>query len=594
MNAFRHTSGILLMAAASIGTTLAGSVEPVSGDQVLVVANRGWTGPDGAETGTSEAVARHYMLKRNVPEANLLLVEVPTEPDYATFHREVIVPVAQKLKTLREPAETDPILYILCCYGMPLHVNLPVPNEIYDYPDRWQPKTFTDAGAMQLVKKRRYATPRSADSFLCYPHLLAQLAADRVPDAARYDFGGVFQDSGAAPPKVHPYYGLCVQAADAARKGELRVGFQHAVQPGAPLRFAAARRQDPNRFAYYLVCRLDAPNPLVARSLVDKAVYAERYLALPGNTNSTSTVPEAVFDLGELARTNEQIEDAIRWFAGQAPGSPFRDTPWPMLVDRNVKPGEEIGIPDAAGNLYRPADPRFAQRDFPIRNVLWYYGNYTTWGRYQDVYQWAVGSVGVHADSGSCADMHPERFDAFQNDPNPPDSLRAGFVPHALMRNLTASSGAVHEPFEDGIIAANFLFRALSLGMPFADACYAATRDIWWKSVFIGDPLYRPFGGTKVDDVTPPRFLHATARLKEGTLTVSAETDKPCQFAVQAGARLLRPFHRWGEAWSDRDWLFACELDATVALQDTAATDLVVTARSPAGLESQQQVPIKR
>jgi len=569
------------------------AVEPANGANILVLANSAWTGPDGSEIGESERVARYYMQKRKVPEQNLLIVDlVASDCNYAHFHQQVITQVAAKLTELRAGAPVDPILYIVCCYGVPTTIYLPVANKTWFEPREPKDRIFNDDGSLRLSSRHRFAIPRAADSFLSYPHLLTKLPADEVPDAGIYGFGGVFDKYGFAPPVVHPYYGLAVKPGETPNPEPLSIGYALSKQTERALSFAEVRAKDPKQFAYYLVCRIDAPNPVAARSLVDKAIYAETYLQHPAVEKTTKT--ECVFDLGEFASTNAQIQDAINWFAGKTAGSPFAMTPWPMIVDTGTTLGEEIGVADAKGIPYPPNDPHFAGRAFPITNSLFYYGQYTTYGRYQDVYQWAVGSVGVHMDSGSCSNLHARNFDAFATNPEPGDELRVGFVPHALVRNLTAAAGVVHEPYENGIAAANFLYRSLSLGMPFADACYSATRDIWWKSIFIGDPLYRPFGLPKrLDDQAPVILDHRLVPGGEADRrTLIMTTDKPCQFQVASGGKILRPYTTWGATWAERDWFYACECTVTLPTTAIGAEGVTISVRSPAGLEARMAVAL--
>jgi len=559
--------GALAVWSSGWGTCHAGT-PPANGSNVLVVANATWRGPDGNEQGASEGVARYYMARRGVPEDHLLLVDVDeTVSSYASFHQKVVVPVAKKLDSLRGADGKDSILYILCCYGMPLTVSLDLPLTQREYPGRQKDEVYNADGSVQLKEERTYAWPRSADSFLCYPQWLAAQSPTNALDSNRTEFGGRYHDLTSAPPPVHPYYG---------------------ITNGSPS-FAEARSREPNKFAYYLVCRLDAPNALVARSLVDKAIYAEQYLQNPGGTESVTYRTECVFDLGEQEMTREQVKDSVAWFAGKARGSPFKGAPWPMIVDTATGEGEEIGVANTNGVLYRPNDPKFKDRSLPITNVVWYYGHYTTYGRYQDVYQWAVGAIGIHLDSGACADLHTRAWDTFRDGATPPDGGRPGFVPHALMRNMTASSGPVHEPYEDGIIAGNRLFRALSLGRNFADACYSATRDIWWKSLFVGDPLYTPFAPGKRIDKDAPRILAATIEKRGEERWLCVTTDKPCQFAVSMGDQVLRSFSRWGNCWEDRDWFFGCELRLKVPGTVPGGT-LIVRVLSPAGLIAELEV----
>ena len=158
---------------------------------------------------------------------------------------------------------------------------------------------------------------------------------------------------------------------------------------------------------------------------------------------------------------------------------------------------------------------------------------------------------------------------------------------------MTATSGSVHEPYEDGIISANFLFRALSLGRNFADASYAATRDVWWKSVFVGDPLYRPFGVAKVADKEPPKILTCEVKKQGEARTLFVTTDKPCQFSVRSGSAELHPFSAWGDSWEKRDWFFACEFEWQVPDAVEAKTLLTVRALSPVGLTGERAVAIE-
>lgn len=564
-----------------------------NGSNVLVIANTAWKGKDCSEVGESEGVARYYMERRKVPESNLLLVEVEEEePDYAVFHRRVIVPVSLKLKELRGESETDPILYIVCCYGVPIRINPGFRGFRMYEPTKEKERKFNPDGSLKTDKKPTYQNMRAADSFLCYPHVLAKLSEDEVPDAARYDFGEAFQKYDFAPPRIHPYYGMCVQPAKAEPNKEFRIGMCFSKQTGRPMSFAEKRKENSNAFAYYLVCRLDAPTPLIARSLVDKALYAEKFWQNPGVANKVTYHTQGVFDLGELLLSNKLVTDSIEWFKGKAVGSPFRKDPWPMIVDTGIKVGQEIGLPNEHGELYYPNDPNFKGKSFPLKNVGWYYGNYTTYGRYQDVYQWAVGSVGVHTDSGSSAELHTKKFDTFNRESEP--EWRPGFVPHALVRNITATSGTVHEPFEDGIISANFLFRALTLGMCFADAAYAGVWDIWWKSIFVGDPLYCPFGGEKSLDKEPPKILSAKAEKRNKDLVIRATTDKPCQFQIaDTRGKIMRPFFRWGDTWDDRDWFFGCEHEYSIRLPSAKIEEVILTVRSPAELISNKALKVE-
>jgi hypothetical protein len=124
-------------------------------------------------------------------------------------------------------------------------------------------------------------------------------------------------------------------------------------------------------------------------------------------------------------------------------------------------------------------------------DALWYYGYYTFKGAF-DVYKFKVGAVGFHMDSGSGMGVR-----------NPDGGCWSSM---ALKRNLTATGGAITEPFASGVQYGDWLWVPLSFGMSFAEASFnsvaAGTR---WMCMHVGDPLYAPLRDTsKPADATAP------------------------------------------------------------------------------------------
>ena len=64
-----------------------------------------------------------------------------------------------------------------------------------------------------------------------------------------------------------------------------------------------------------------------------------------------------------------------------------------------------------------------------------------------------------------------------------------------INKGVTATFGSVFEPYLELTPDQPLFFsRLIQSGFTFGEAGYAATRALSWQTVFVGDPLYRPFG----------------------------------------------------------------------------------------------------
>ena len=116
----------------------------------------------------------------------------------------------------------------------------------------------------------------------------------------------------------------------------------------------------------------------------------------------------------------------------------------------------------------------------PLRceNVALYAGWYS-YNNYNDAFSWATGAIGFHLDSGSALDPRSG----------------ANWSANALQRGITVTSGAVNEPYLEGLPHADGVFRNLFEGANVGDAFLRNTAFLQWMIINIGDPLYRPFSG---------------------------------------------------------------------------------------------------
>ena len=139
---------------------------------------------------------------------------------------------------------------------------------------------------------------------------------------------------------------------------------------------------------------------------------------------------------------------------------------------------------------FRPGDTvKWRQpTGFPLTDVVFYYGYYGL-AQYHDVYQFRVGGVGSHMDSGSVV-----------------------WARAAMQRGITATAGAVSEPASSGLPFMARAFAALTSDHDVAEAFYSAIPfNTRWNTVIFGDPLYAPFRTrAKRPDETPPAVERLT------------------------------------------------------------------------------------
>jgi uncharacterized protein (TIGR03790 family) len=199
----------------------------------------------------------------------------------------------------------------------------------------------------------------------------------------------------------------------------------------------------------YSVFRLDAANANLARGLVDKAMFAEK----------NGLTGKGCFDLqygnvGLLADADSASGD---WDVHQA--AEFARRAGFAVVEEET--GAEFGTPPA-----------------PLRceGAALYAGWYSL-NHYNDAFTWNPGAIGFHLDSASAYDP--------RGGPN--------WSANAIIKGITITSGAVAEPYLDGLPHPDQVFLYLFQGANAGDALLRSTQWLKWMIINIGDPLYRPF-----------------------------------------------------------------------------------------------------
>ncbi len=198
----------------------------------------------------------------------------------------------------------------------------------------------------------------------------------------------------------------------------------------------------------FAVTRLDGPTPEIAKALVDKAMAAE----------TNGLCGHAYFD--ERGIKDGAYATGDRWMTNAA------------LIARL-----------AGFSTYVDHQPETIPVGFPMSQVALYAG----WYEVNPSGPFATGSVEFVP--GAIA-YHLHSFSAL--------NLRSPsqyWVGPLLQMGATATMGCVAEPYLDLTPEPHRLLERMIFGQfTFGEASLACQSHLSWQNVFVGDPLYRPFG----------------------------------------------------------------------------------------------------
>jgi uncharacterized protein (TIGR03790 family) len=209
---------------------------------------------------------------------------------------------------------------------------------------------------------------------------------------------------------------------------------------------------------YFLVARMDGADADAALDLVARAGEAQA-LADAGALAGTVYVDGRY---GDTAPSSDEwgSYESGEWNMWGMRAAFEEDGRFPVVWDGN--------------------DAEFGTEPAPLScpDALFYAGWYSYY-HYNDAFTWAPGAIGGHLDSCSAC------------------TIREGgtWSAEALERGITATYGAVNEPYVAGMPEYDQLHRSLLEGASYGEAAYESTIIGAWMMVFVGDPLYRPFPG---------------------------------------------------------------------------------------------------
>ncbi len=290
----------------------------------------------------------------------------------------------------------------------------------------------------------------------------------------------------------------------------------------------------------FLVTRLDGIDVEYSKGLVDKALYAEKYIISDsGYYNGIGYVDSRFSEYPDsilLSRypfgynSYAQVDSSIAF------GKFFIENSFFKL---KWEPYEtEIGESLAMFSDGSPADS--------APNALWY-GGWYNYNRYQDRWEWIPGAAACDLNSNSGNNIR-------NSDTQP-------FLANAFKRGLTCGAGVVAEPFTIGHARPEvFLYYILS-GYNFAEASCLSEQRFMWMGIYIGDPIYNPLKSKLLEkDTIPPPHPEILLHSHDDTAIVSIEIPTSVEFPELVKARTLYGQSRflpydstdWTELWRVR------------------------------------------
>ncbi|OYW29958.1 MAG: hypothetical protein B7Z47_04200 [Chthoniobacter sp. 12-60-6] len=201
-----------------------------------------------------------------------------------------------------------------------------------------------------------------------------------------------------------------------------------------------------NSSGLLIVGRLDGPDDITVKSMIDDAIHAEE----------TGLLGRAVID---LALKTGVYQDGETWLKNSA--ETFRHAGIPVFIDRSE-------------NVLREA--------WPLPDTILYFGWYTdhiTGALSSPAFRFKRGAIACHLHSFSASIIRSH------------DKAWAGPL---LSHGAAVTFGNVYEPYLALTLHFDIFNKRLLEGFTVGEAAWNATPALSWMNVVLGDPLYRPFG----------------------------------------------------------------------------------------------------
>lgn len=402
-------------------STVSRGLEP---KEILVIAN--------SEIHASEHIAQYYCQQRAVPADNLIELPLGKKPVTAISRKDYDEKIAKPLRAvLNSPKFSGKIKCLLTIYGVPLTVEGRGKLEGNDEQLK-KIKELISQGE-EVLEKLKAGIVKNTTEQKNVEAKLAQLQT--IVDIIMGKETNASLDSELSMVLIEGY--------------EL-----YRWQPNTLLA-AASHIIDSNdqlsafRDKTLMVSRLDGPSEEIIKSLVDKAIKAEK-TGLKGTAYFDS---RAIVDKDRYGEYDQSLRD-LGFITNSLTGLTVKQEQTKKLFEPN-------SCPDAA--IY----------------CGWY-----SLRKYIDAFDFVDGAVGYHIASFEAVGLR---------DPN-----SNTWCPAMLKDGITATLGPVAEPYLHAFPKPKEFFTELYKGYSLVEAYYRTNPLNSWMMLLIGDPLYKPF---KVRDI---------------------------------------------------------------------------------------------
>jgi len=429
--------GLWLIATQAVATTqpAAGTLRP---GEVVVIANQ--ASPE------SMKVARHYQRSRGIPENHVFTIDYPAfgrlEPmdqnpawlPYPQFQAKVVQPLQAWLvqRGLKER-----VLCLVTVHGVPYRV-----GRFELTPE--QEDSLRSEVAAQL---NHGSTTQPATQ----PALVKRMDQARRKlwhsnAALDSELAVLFQPEPATRHDSDPLSGL------RSRRGWSGNPF-HGSREGFRAFRARQREADPDGPRQYLVARLDAERPELAKALVDRAMAAERQGGLQGRFCLDARGP------------------------GQSAKGYGRGDWWLRHAAEILRNAGLEGVYDTRPAAMEPGA-------CPAPAIYW--GWYQSFDYRGDIFghRFAQGAIGCHMASFAAARLWRGVVREGTGGPWCPGLIRDG---------VAIAIGPVAEPYLQAFPNTRVFFPRLLDGWSVGQAYWASISHTSWRMILVGDPLYKPF-----------------------------------------------------------------------------------------------------
>jgi uncharacterized protein (TIGR03790 family) len=380
-------------------------------DEILVVANR--------ESSSGPDLADYYMKRRNIPRSNLLLVSLPT---WDTCSREVyekglVQPIREFIQSNEKSLD---IRCILLTYEIPLRV-------------QESPVNGAERLEYRTIEKKHAA--------------MEKLLAEKTRRA--------FQRQKHKRPRRQWTEGLqMLEPSDelAAVDSELTLVLKKAApRPGwiiNPLYVGYhSEKKEYQPSDIMMVARLDGPDPMTVRRIIDDTLYAE-------NTGL----------------------NGVAYFDCRYPKLPLQDLSAYQYCDWSLRRAARFVRSKGCLEVVIDTKPDLFPKDSCPQAAL-YCGWYSLM-HYVDAFTWVRGAVAYHIASGECLTLRGHG---------------KGWCKMLLKDGVAATIGPVAEPYLQAFPPPEIFFRLLfNRRLTLVEAYFQSCPVLSWQMILIGDPLYRP------------------------------------------------------------------------------------------------------